>query len=317
MRRLGILALLALWAGGSGCAGTSRREAGAPSSKDRAWDQAPAPPQAAVTSPPARGEDSVFARSDASGLSKYFPGLRKGRAGPVKVAGASRPSWLGLRRLKATNQVYMTAARPASQRETAEPSLLPVALQVPTDKSVAAASAEVVSEPAPSADGPKPEADPAPSANTPDAVASAAIRPGHENGYPLPQAAGGDPIKVAAGMPEVPTVAPIAKPEAVAAQVAPTGADPFQSLGLPGPLLPASYVRRDTMAARGTTQSPAPAPGPVLASPQVQPTARVAPTPQSSKAPAAKTWKRPCFRRLIRRMCKLGEYANPPTAKPH
>jgi hypothetical protein len=65
------------------------------------------------------------------------------------------------------------------------------------------------------------------------------------------------------------------------------------------------------VAVRGSYQTTPP--GPVLASPQVE---------ASAQSPAAtggeaKAWRRPSLRRLVRRVGKLGEFADPPTAKPH
>jgi hypothetical protein len=48
-----------------------------------------------------------------------------------------------------------------------------------------------------------------------------------------------------------------------------------------------------------------------------KPSAQAAPSAQSPAKPTETTWQRPCLRRLIRRCCQLGEFADPPTAAPH
>jgi hypothetical protein len=53
-----------------------------------------------------------------------------------------------------------------------------------------------------------------------------------------------------------------------------------------------------------------------LSKPSPQATTTTA-SPQSGGTPAATTWQRPCLRRLVRKVCHLGEYADPPTAAPH
>jgi hypothetical protein len=118
--------------------------------------------------------------------------------------------------------------------------------------------------------------------------------------------------------------------------------------GLPEPTVPASYVpglvasetvgfhkltQNKVLASPQTPPKPSPqvAPSPqARPSPQVKPTSQAVPTslskpsPQASPSaqscestPTATTWQRPCLRRLVRKVCCLGEYANPPTAAPH
>ncbi len=86
--------------------------------------------------------------------------------------------------------------------------------------------------------------------------------------------------------------------------------DPTKALTLPDPSMPTSYSATtdgSTVAAKLHRES------------HVHPSAQVAPTAQSVAKPAApaKTWKRPCLRRAVRKVWKLGEYATPPTAAPH
>ena len=106
------------------------------------------------------------------------------------------------------------------------------------------------------------------------------------------------------------------EPDPRAVKAAPSVADPDRSLGLPPVTVPASYTQHNSVAVRGSYQTSQP--GPILASPQFETAARS--TPQSSAAqPASSTtaWQPPSVRRLVRRMWKLGEFASPPTAKPH
>ena len=93
----------------------------------------------------------------------------------------------------------------------------------------------------------------------------------------------------------------------------PSAADPSNSLGLPQATVPTSYIRHESVAVRGSGQTPS-QPPPVLASPQVEASPQ---SPVVSATKVKKTWRRPCLRRLVRRVWKLGEFANPPTAQPH
>ena len=102
-------------------------------------------------------------------------------------------------------------------------------------------------------------------------------------------------------------------------QARPSVADPGNSLGLPPVTLPPTYLRQNLPGgARGSQQGEQPQP--VLASPQAQPTPQTA-RGHSSVAKAdstmTRTWRVPSVRRLVRRIGGLGEFANPPTAKPH
>src|SRR6185312_7599434 len=136
--RCGIFLVLALWVVGSGCAGTARRPDGSsiwgPSA---AWSDPPAPPQTQVAIP-ATGRQVVAVEPDAKpeGLAKYFPGLHRTPTEAPKLAARYRPSWFGLRPPK-VSQVYTTDARVGLNRPMDEPTTLPVALQVPTERGVA------------------------------------------------------------------------------------------------------------------------------------------------------------------------------------
>lgn len=183
-------------------------------------------------------------------------------------------------------------------------------------------AAEPAQDPAPAPAAPEPAATPAPAQDKPVIPPAPPdprerpqlARPGMRLPEPNPTA-GREPAAPATTVAEPATLTP---PEDRKLSSAPTGADPGDSLGLPQAQLPATYVRRDSIAVRGSYQ--APQPPPVLASPQVAPSPQAKPSAQdhATVAPAtAQTWRRPCLRRLVRRMFSLGEFANPPTAKPH
>jgi len=338
MKRTGWIGLLALVVGGSGCAGTAKRDDGGLMFKPRAWSAAPAPEQVEVASKPSgRADTAAFApKGEQQGLTRYFPGLRKGSPESTKVTSTYRPSWFGLRKVKPQAQVYTTDARAGLYlgRGPADPPFLPVALRVPTDASITTTAAK---------------SDVTPSAGMPDPVAAGLRKPTDEGMNPA-SAARTEAAKPVNPMPDVPAInprpssnespapSPAAEPEqaeaaasdvagdegdAKTAQAAATPADPARSLGLPEPTLPVSYVRRETMSAPGHghahTHTHAATAGPVLASPQVAPTSKVGGAPPSAvgATPAAKKWQRPCLRRLVRKTWKLGESACPPTAKPH
>ncbi len=374
VKRYGIVALLAFWVGGTGCAGPARRDMFSKSRPD-AFAEAPAPPQVTIASPTVRPDGRVVAtaagsRSDAQGLSKYFPSFRRAPTEPVKVASTSRPTWFGLRKPK-ISQVYTTDARVDLNRKPFEPSMLPVALQVPTDHSVTPTSAEgstPVVDPAPA---PPSSVKPRPVAETPPspAEAEAPKAPAVEVAELAPASpVAGAPTPGGQGMPDVPPVDPRERPrmgpaggvnpdappatapnpveakadrepaearketvanrkgDEKAVQAAPPAATAANSLGLPEVTLPAAYFRHETMAVRGSSH------GPVLASPQIQPTSQAKPTPQARPTSQAKptpraqaspqsgikaTKQRPCLRRMVRKKFKLGEFASPPTAQPH
>ena len=330
MKRYGILALLAFWVGGSGCATSARRDDLFSSGKNRAWAQAPAPTQVEVpaATPADRVDGSIVAssapaagtRAEGEGLSRYFPNLRRNQADPVKVASAPRASWFGLRKPK-VSQVYTTDARVDWNRKPFEPSLLPVALQIPTDRAVTPTSAET------------------PAASTGDAPAASAsaaleIPAGSIGTEPKPVTTdvaaptpslpvAGVPSRNGLGMPEVPPVDPRERPRmaAVGASLlettasapapapAPTPAEPkadaeagaprdgdskavqaitpaaspTNPLGLPEVTLPAAYFRHETMAVPSPTRPSTQ--GPVYASPQIQPTPQAKPSPQAHPSP--------------------------------
>ncbi len=333
MMRLGLVGLMAIVIG-SGCAGTARRNDGALVFKPHAWSAAPAPTQVEVASLPAdRADRAAFGTVEPQGLSKYFPGLRKGTPEPAQVASKDRPSWFGPRKTKAPAQTFTTDTRAGLDRRlsSAEPSLLPVALRVPTDPSVTTTAAEDLKS--------------TPAVN-PEPVAAEASKPSKDDLDPMPPGARSDAEKPIDRMPEMPAIdprkelvpatetAPAAsekreeapaddlkkQADEKARQAVPATADPTRPLGLPDPMMPASYVRRETMSAPEHvhhSHADAPSPGPVLASPQVQPSSRVAPSPQAGPKPVAAVpkWKQNCLCTLIRKTCKFGEFAKLPAAK--
>ncbi len=260
-----------------------------------------------------------------------------------KVAASThRPAWFGFRKPRGV-QTYLTDARSASSRSLVEPSFLPVALQLPQNR-VADSAVTPTNVELPASQPDVPNTDAASSSPTEPQLADKPVEARNAEAT-TPKENTAEPA------PEVPTVDPRERPrlpatvadstgtarddqpepkatesaqpseselaerpprtDSRAVKATPTAADPENSLGLPPATLPASYTSRQSIAVRGTTQSPQPPP--VLASPQVEA------SPQSSVVPtrATKTWRRPCLRRLVRRMCNLGEFANPPTAKPH
>ena len=360
-RRCGLLLVVAFWAGASGCSSTARRTDGSPIFGPKAWNEAPAPPQKLVAAAPARSADAEEPAARPDGLARYFPALRRTNPEPPKVATRHRPTWFGLRpnpNKVVGTQTYMTDARAGLNRPGAEPTALPVALQVPSergfaDRAVTPTNAESI-RPATA-----PRSTGSEDSSTPpgrDLVASSTpgipdfggkpSRPGEDEVNPLPPAAEPNaPAAVASRMPELPTIDPRERPttpgpeakaepvdvatqdeQAVKAATPPVGPDPLDSTQ------PVSYSTEPTTQVAEASKGPAPAPETtVSATPQtippkphthvkpsaVKPTSQVKPSPQSEAAPASHAWKRPCLRRLIRKVCKLGEYANPPTAAPH
>ncbi len=392
MRWQNLVGLLIVSLGVAGCATSTPRDGvGGLGTRSTMWSKTTAPRQVQVAMPP--DQDDPFAQAaskpEKRSLSRYFPGLsaspssnlslakaeqsaasRPATISPKSnaVAGTTRPSWFGFRKPRAT-QTYMTDARSSSLRSTVEPSPLPVALQLPTnrlaDKAVTPTSADVSdSEPNKVDAGAKPvpsnpdssSAEASPLSTTEPQLAIPPIDAQDPKTKPGPEAQPSGSSDVVHDQPsETPAVDPRERPRMAAnspttlsvpdsnpvaenadpaepvaskptesnpvepstarkeVKVALTGGDPSNSLGLPQATVPTSYIRHESVAVRGSYQ--APQPPPVLASPQV-----VA-TPQSQKAAptgeAKKTWRRPCLRRLIRRVGKLGEFANPPTALPH
>jgi len=343
VRRFWIVGLLALWASGVGCSGVARRGEPFPGYRPGVMPPAPAPPQARqVLPPPERTAAAGSGLADADrgpGLSKFFPGIKKPTAEPVALASTGRPnSWFGLRKAK-PSQVYATDARVWLDRGSEEPALLPVALQVPTsDRAVLPTSAEVVA-PTPSAPPVNPTlaegakaADtlelPAPAAPEPllnvpaapmaakaaDVTAPPVVDPTEATragaGAPAPRERPrleSPPDAPAASAEKKPTPTVPATPDDQPVKSAPP-IDPTKALTLPDPTLPASYSTATGQSGVAATMHHV---GPVHASPQVSPTA------QSTVPAPAKKWKRPCLRRAVRKVWKLGEYANPPTAAPH
>ena len=332
-RRCGLLFLLALWAGTSGCATSARRSDGTPIFGSSAWNQAPAPPQAVMASSGSGPGVATGTASKSEGLARYFPGLKRVATEPPKVAARHRPTWFGLRPNKgAGTQTYMTDARAGLNQGVPEPTALPVALQVPTDRAVTPANAEAV-QPDPPArssandagSSPPPGRD-SPSSDIPD-FGGKPSAPGEDEVNPLPPAAEpGPPAAAVERTPQLPMVDPRDRPSVDPTN--PTAGPPSDEKAVQAANQPADPLEPTSGSAQPTTQVAKPIeiqapPKPVLASPQsappkpssqVTPTSQVKPSPQSETTHA---WKRPCLRRLIRKVCKLGEYANPPTAAPH
>ncbi len=393
MRWQNLVGLLVISLASAGCATNSHREnVGFPGARS-AMSKTTAPRQVQVAMAPE--DDGLIASSPSKvekrGLSRYFPGLGQASSSLASVGPAAtlpsrastndaksnvlgntgRPSWFGFRKPRPP-QTYLTDARSSELRSSAEPSLLSVALQLPTakvsDKSVTPTSVDLSENPAGAVAGANPvpsnpdsstaETSPLsttepqlvvapitadskevkPPAEVQPAVPSEAISERSEDASvevptndprERPRLAVDSPIS--APMPEANPAAEeqkatdriASKPtdpsevpssgEVNAAKVVPSPADPSNSLGLPPATVPTSYLRHNSVAVRGSDQ--APQPPPVLASPQVEAAPRsvkAAPTAASKK-----TWRRPCLRRLIRRIGKLGEFANPPTAQPH
>ena len=337
-RRCALILMLALAAGTTGCATSTRRPDGSQMFGTNAWDQAPAPPQsvlAPTNSRPVSAAEST-PKPKPEGLARYFPGLQRNSTETPRVAARYRPTWFGLRPNKVVEtQTYMTDARAGLGHPGPEPTSLPVALQVPTDRAVTPTNAESA-RPEPSSNSPAKEV--ASSKSTlPDPLASGLpdfggkpSGPGEDEVNPLPPAAEpGTPAAVAGRMPELPAVDPRERPrmdppkseegsssdeKAVKATVPP--ADPLE---------PTSYSTQPTNQTAKPIEVPTPsttvlaspqsaprehvhkskAKSPARPSPQVTPTSQVKPTPQSE---ATHAWKRPCvLKRLIHKSCKPGE----------
>ncbi len=327
MRRCWLLTLMTVWVAGAGCAGTSRRPDVALA--DRPWaqpgDPAAAPAQRQVSLPPERSAATAPARPGAvqpEGLSKYFPGLQRdqGPASAESVAASPRPSRFGPGRRAKSTQTYTTDARSTLYRGGPEPSILPVSLRIPadnsSDRSVNATQAEVAR--------PKEEArPPAPADATPTAPAEV------ETPTPPPPT---DPVPPdVKKSSELPTVDPRERPRLAPAgatqaeprpnvdpgagqprptQQSPSTGDMNRSLGLPAPTLPPAYYRKGTGTASVSPQSPPPPV--VLASPQSSPRA----VSEVAKTGTTRAWKQNCFCRMVRKVCKIGEFAKSSTARP-
>jgi hypothetical protein len=322
MRRIAILLVLALWVGGTGCAGTARRPDGTSIFSPRAWNEAPAPPQRTVAVATETKPTEAEPTAKAEGLAKYFPGLARAPVAPPKTVSRYRPTWFGLRPNKET-QVYTTDARAGlNQKVGPEPTTLPVALQVPTERRTADGA---VAPTAAEAAGPRKPSSRvsdigvlATTGNDPESAVKQTdfggtpSKPGEDEINPLPPAAEpGSAAALANKMPELPAVDPlqqvkVAGPEPAAtvtgpksdplAAIAPETRDsapanppsnPIPASGLPEPTFPASY----------TTQSTQPAPVQNPAAPQasVQASAAPAQAPSPGKTKfceAMKSWVR-------------------------
>lgn len=334
-RRSEILLLIGLLAGASGCAGTARRDDGTSIFGPRAWNTPPAPPQRPVTLTSA-STTTADPSSRREGLSKYFPGLNKKSAsttGTEVAATKYRPTWFGLRPPKSSGDLtYMSDPRGQLNRSGPSPTALPVALQVPSDRAssdrlVMTTAAETTT------DGPAPSA----GSSSGDSLASSTVppdfggkpsRPGEDEVNPLPPAAEpGTEAAIANRMPQVPLVDPLADASA-STTASRTGSkdDPASDDLAVKASTPEAETTEMAQAAK-STQSTAQVketskvvlpPNGVYPSPQAEPpkpTSQVKPSPQAQ--PTAHTWKRPCLRRLVRKVCKMGEFADPPTAAPH
>ncbi|WP_435010395.1 hypothetical protein P12x_001659 [Tundrisphaera lichenicola] len=107
----------------------------------KAWAEASAPPQQQVSLPPEGSETSVASTSPL-GLSKFFPGLRRNSTVVPKVEPSSRTSWFAFNRRPKPTQFYMTDARTSlgqGSSVAAGATMLPVAIQVPSEKASDAA----------------------------------------------------------------------------------------------------------------------------------------------------------------------------------
>ncbi len=163
VRRCWIVCLLALWASGIGCSGMTRRDDGSIGSRSGRSLGAASPPQTQVMLPPERaGSSAGVADLGApanqvpdrvnSGIARYFPSLARATSAPAPAStsiltqGNNRPfSWFGLRKDR-PSQIYTTGVRVPAGQAGPEPTLLPVALQVPArtgDGAVLPTSAEV------------------------------------------------------------------------------------------------------------------------------------------------------------------------------
>ena len=162
-----IAGILCISVGASGCATNAHREiVGSLGTRTDLWSKTTAPRQVQVSKP--LDQDELFAstptKSDKSGLARFFPGLGRptsnvspnsatlaaakpaGRTSEATVvAGSPRPSWFSFRKQRPA-QTYLTDARSSAPKTAVEPSLLPVALQLPVrmaDKAVTPTSVEV------------------------------------------------------------------------------------------------------------------------------------------------------------------------------
>ena len=337
-RRFPLVFLAALVAGSAGCASTARRDDGSPVFGHRAWNEAPAPPQRQATFPVARADQTVEPAAPRQGLARYFPGLTRTQAEPTRVA-ASRtaPTWFGLRKprpeLAPMSRTYMTDAREHLDRSGPMPSVLPVALQVPTQPASADRQVKMTAGESPAASSSS-GASSAASDNASKAKPTVAV----DLAEPTNPIASSVAVEPERPMPPIPAVDPLDRPETA------EGADRSEVSSVePAPddeaVLASRAEAGTTLASAEAETSPKPtnqlaetsaktgSVAVVLPSPQgaepahthhIHTTLKVKPTPQASAgAGEAKAWRRPCLRRLVRRVGRLGEFADPPTAAPH
>ena len=348
-RRCWIMISMALLVGSSGCAGTARRDDGSSVFAPRAWNAPTAPPQRAVSLTP----DGTLAAADSAaprfGLSKYFPGLAKNQAETPTLASAKpRPTWFGLRPAKpAATVTYMTDNREHLNRSGPSPTSLPVALQVPSDRmtadrQVTPTSGETISQPPSQArvsDGDaatKPSEEVVATSSRPIDFGGEPSKPGEDDVNPLPPAAEtGTPAAVVNRMPPTPSIDPMSSPsaerqasisgsddnsasddQAIKASAPPVEATSPVAPDVPKPTSKQAVVTPQvvtpTSKVYASPQGPAPDPAK-----HVHPTSQAKPSPQSASATDTHHWQRPCLRRLVRRVCKMGEFADPPAAAPH
>ncbi len=327
MRRCWIVGTLALWAAASGCTGTAMRNGTSMASRQRAWADAPAPPQRQVMLP-SGSDDAKVAAGSPAGLSKYFPGLsRSGADAPGVVATKTRPSRFGFARRAKPNQIYTTDARAGLDGGMVEASALPVAIQLPTenlsDRAVTPTHAEAPlaqSEP-PKPEGPADAQSSSPELGVADAETSPTV-PVVANRMPGVPAA--NPVGVASSASSVtpskaiepekePTGSP--QPDAETAKAAPAPAPaaapvcPAPTPDRSEPTILTSFFRRKASASRpvphvhATTALTSPQSGlpqagttpqakrspPVQSASQVQPTPQVKPSSQAAGSCVAET----------------------------
>ncbi len=355
MRRCYFVGLLAIWVGASGCAGTARRPDGSSIFAARTAIEAPAPLQRQVAVPPERTELVAQTATSPVGLSKYFPSLRRNQTESPKIASSSRFTWFGLRSKGTTQQIYTTDARASLNRVGPEPTALPVSLQVPTDNAVTPTSAEAVTSGSPrsATETPKSVGSDTLAGAPSRALDFGGIpsKPGEDEVNPLPPAAepAAPPTASVNRMPELPAIDPRERPrlgdpapnlastapnpnqEPALAQTsddhavkAITGpADPTSMTASPEATVPASYSthHHSAKAQKTVLASPQglPSPPPPKPTPQAKPSPQGLATSQSCEETTCKyhKWKKPCFCRLVRKILKQGEYANPPVTMAH
>jgi hypothetical protein len=220
----------------------------------------------------------------------------------------------------------MTDAREHLNRSGPMPTALPVALQVPTERGSAdgqvtttAAETPAIRPQAESSSAPDLSSEGKPTSTVELAEpkeAVAAVEP--ERSTPPIPAVDPEATKEASRSPETSPVEPAPDEEAVLASLAEAKTPPAPPKA-DTPPKPTNQVA-ETIAKAGPVAAIYPsAQGAEPAhTHHIHTTSKVKPTPQASAvADEAKTWRRPCLRRLVRRVWKIGEFANPPTAAPH